>query len=1093
VIFACCTNKRRDAVLADPAALNGIDYLEVLGQDTPAAQQTLLIHCLNPVPTTLTLTPDNVMIQGGESVTQIGVVSIAASASTPNVLTVTTNVVGDFSPYELRLVGSALHAAGDPFDVTEVLPGFDPQLAAVQFYFRTGTGPSFDCAPPPPNCPVPETAPPPINYIAKDYGSFRTLILDRLNQLLPSAVGNNEADLAIVLAELIAYQADQLSYQQDAIATEAYIQTARSRVSLRRHARLVDYQVHDGCNARAWIQLTVAANANQAVFMDRTLTRFYTYAPGMPTTLAVGAKTEQAALAAGVQVFQPLHDALLYPEHNLINFYTWGESQCCLAAGTVEATLQGRLPNLQPGDVLIFQEVLGPQTGLAADADLRHRCVVRLTQVANVNAADQPLVDPLFDENGLPITSGSQTPMPVTQIQWAAGDALPFPVCISSIYIGADGVATAATNVSVALGNVVLADHGLGLSDIPLGIMPPPRFYYPATGQAASCLPPSTPVPLPVGFRPTVQNGPLTQAVPQPVTGSPSTSGVVMLGPSGGADLVDASGLVSLQVQGSSTTGWPALFGVTVQQNTTNTANFNLTVSYLPSAGAAGVSPPPVVEQFTSLSLNPADPNFAPSQINYYSNLLRVPSSYAPPTTAPAGYPAAPTPLPASGTVSLTDTSTPPITFLVLESTSPLGWPAAIGILSEVAEGPPLAYDVDVVYYPGSAVGVTLPVTLERFTAASQDTLVVQINAGSSLVGVLSFAGMPDLTLSAQDLMNVDASDAVPAITLQGTLDETTTVWNPRQDLLANGPADPVFVVEVDSDGTASVRFATPADPSSPLEANGLVPASGTVFVAQYRIGNGGAGNVGAESLKYLAAGDARIQTCLNPLPASGGTDPETDDQIRRRAPQAFLSQAPSTLVRSITMADYEAIAENNPLVDQAMASLRWTGSWYSAFIAVEPTVGGNLTPALQQALTETVNTYRLAGQDIQLESPQYVALQIALTVNVANNYFRSDVEQALLQVLGNQMLPGGKPGLFYPGNFTFGGSVYLSPVYAAARGVAGVVTVTATQFQPQGPWTTQYLTAGVIKLGSLQIARLDNDPSFPTHGQLILTMQGGK
>lgn len=192
-------------------------------------------------------------------------------------------------------------------------------------------------------------------------------------------------------------------------------------------------------------------------------------------------------------------------------------------------------------------------------------------------------------------------------------------------------------------------------------------------------------------------------------------------------------------------------------------------------------------------------------------------------------------------------------------------------------------------------------------------------------------------------------------------------------------------------------------------------------------------------------------------------------------------------------MADYEAIAENNPLVDQAMASLRWTGSWYSAFIAVEPTVGGNLTPALQQALTETVNTYRLAGQDIQLESPQYVALQIALTVNVANNYFRSDVEQALLQVLGNQMLPGGKPGLFYPGNFTFGGSVYLSPVYAAARGVAGVVTVTATQFQPQGPWTTQYLTAGVIKLGSLQIARLDNDPSFPTHGQLILTMQGGK
>ena len=1093
MIFACCTEKRRDAVLADPAGLNGIDYLEVQGQDTPAHQQTLLIHCLNPVAATLTLTPDNVMIQGGESVTQIGVASIVVSPSTPTIITVTTSVVGDFSQYELRLVGSALHAVGDPFEVTEVLPGFDPQLAAVRFYFRTGTGPSFDCAPPTPNCPPAAVAPPPINYIAKDYGSFRTLILDRLNQLLPSSVGNNEADLAIVLAELIAYQADQLSYRQDAIATEAYLQTARSRVSLRRHARLVDYQVHDGCNARAWIHLTVAANPNQAVLMDRTLTRFYTYAAGMPTTLAVNSGNEAAALAAGVQVFQPLQDALLYPEHNVINFYTWGESQCCLPAGAVEATLQGRLPNLQPGDVLIFQEMLGPQTGLAADADLRHRCVVRLTQVANLNAAGQPLVDPLFDVSGLPIPPSVQPPMPVTQIQWGAADALPFPVCLSSTYLGADGAAAVATNVSVALGNVVLADHGLGLTDIPLGTMPSPRFYYPSTAQAASCLPPSAPVPLPVRFRPTLQDSPLTQAVPQPVTGSPSTSGVVLLGSAGSANLLDANGLVSLQVRGSSSTGWPALFGVTAQQNTTNTANFNLTVSYQPSGGAAGMTAAPVVEQFMNLSLNPADPNFAPSQINYFSNLLRVPSTYTPPTTAPAGYATTATMLPLSGSVSLTDTSTPPVTFLVLETTLPLAWPTAIGAQFDLVEGQTTSYGFDVAYYPVSAVGVVLPVRLEQFTATSQDALVVDINAGSQLVRVLSFTGMPDLTLSAQDLLNVNANDAVPAITLQGTVDGVTTTWNPQQDLLSSGPTDPVFVVEVEADGTASVRFATPPDSSSPLEANGLVPASATVFVAAYRIGNGSLGNVGAESLKYLAAGDARIQTCLNPLPASGGTDPETNDQIRRRAPQAFLSQAPTTLVRSITMADYEAIAEDNPQVDQAMASLRWTGSWYSVFVAVEPTVGGNLTPSLQQAVTQTVNTYRLAGQDVQLESPQYVALQIALTVSVADNYFRSDVEQALLQVLGNQMLPGGNVGLFYPGNFTFGGSVYLSPVYAAARSVAGVVTVTATQFQPQGPLTGQYLSAGVIKMGSLQIARLDNDPSFPTHGQLVLTMQGGK
>ena len=102
-------------------------------------------------------------------------------------------------------------------------------------------------------------------------------------------------------------------------------------------------------------------------------------------------------------------------------------------------------------------------------------------------------------------------------------------------------------------------------------------------------------------------------------------------------------------------------------------------------------------------------------------------------------------------------------------------------------------------------------------------------------------------------------------------------------------------------------------------------------------------------------------------------------------------------------------------------------------------------------------------------------------------------MEQSLLQVLGSQILPNGQKGLFYPDNFTFGQTVYLSPVYAAARSVAGVVSVLATQFQPQGVNSTQYLTAGEIKLGSLQVARLDNDPSAPDHGQLTLVMQGGK
>ena len=197
-----------------------------------------------------------------------------------NILVVGTSTAGDFSPYTLRLVNSPAQAKEDPFEVTEVLTGFDPQLAEVEFSFKVECPPFFDCQPLPPDCPPDLPTPPAINYLAKDYGSFRTVMLDRLSQLLPAWNATTEADLGIALAELIAYVGDWLSYKQDAVATEAYLQTARSRISLRRHALLVDYHVHDGCNARTWMQLQVGSPVAP---QDRH-SLLHT-APGMPKTL----------------------------------------------------------------------------------------------------------------------------------------------------------------------------------------------------------------------------------------------------------------------------------------------------------------------------------------------------------------------------------------------------------------------------------------------------------------------------------------------------------------------------------------------------------------------------------------------------------------------------------------------------------------------------------------------------------------------------------------------------------------------------------------------------------------------------------------
>ena len=328
--------------------------------------------------------------------------------------------------------------------------------------------------------------------------------------------------------------------------------------------------------------------------------------------------------------------------------------------------------------------------------------------------------------------------------------------------------------------------------------------------------------------------------------------------------------------------------------------------------------------------------------------------------------------------------------------------------------------------------------------------------------------------------MTFDPNDARPAITLTGTLTGPSTTWTAEPNLLAAGASDTDFVVEVESDGSAYLRFGD--------DTNGMRPASGTSFTASCRIGNGTAGNVGADSLVFFDPVPC-VMSCDNPIPASGGVDPETTDQIRRRAPQAFLTQE-----RAITMADYAAIAERYPQIQDAAATLRWTGSWYTVFITAEPQTGGSLSRSQGKGLTQYVNRYRLAGQDLDVEGPDYVPLEIGLTICVDPDYFRSDVQQALKQVLGSGTLPSGQPALFAPGSYKLGEAVYLSPIYAAARTVAGVQAVTATLFQPQGEMrTNSYLLKGEIPVGPRQVARMDNDPSVPNHGQLTLSMQGGK
>jgi hypothetical protein len=358
--------------------LNGIDYIEV-NDSTP---RILLVHLLGRAPDSLL--KENIAISCGRRIRTIYAVdpaphrcTLADDLEPDNCLRITLNQAGDFSLHTLRLV--AVDAQGRPTDTP--LQGFDQRYAQAEFSFKANTMSDVDCRSTTSSIPTTIQKEPEISYLAKDYASFRQRILDHLTLQMPGWQERHIPDIGITLIELLAYVGDHLSYYQDAVATEAYLTTARQRISVRRHARLVDYQMHEGCNARTWVYI----ETSQDVAFDPQDALFITTPERVPTSLSPMLTDDDLRTVSlhTVKQFAPLSfpcdpqgNIPLYEAHNSITFYTWGNQQRCLSRGATSATLldewvsgpitqpaaeqisvtqesdQTRKLHLKPGDVL---------------------------------------------------------------------------------------------------------------------------------------------------------------------------------------------------------------------------------------------------------------------------------------------------------------------------------------------------------------------------------------------------------------------------------------------------------------------------------------------------------------------------------------------------------------------------------------------------------------------------------------------------------------------------------------------------------------------------------------------------------------------
>jgi hypothetical protein len=104
-----------------------------------------------------------------------------------------------------------------------------------------------------------------IDYLARDYNSFRRALIDLIPAKLPEWTDRSEASFGIVLIELFAYMADILSYYQDRMANEAFLPTAQERRNVINHLRLIGYELAPAAPAAARLSIIVGNNVNQII------------------------------------------------------------------------------------------------------------------------------------------------------------------------------------------------------------------------------------------------------------------------------------------------------------------------------------------------------------------------------------------------------------------------------------------------------------------------------------------------------------------------------------------------------------------------------------------------------------------------------------------------------------------------------------------------------------------------------------------------------------------------------------------------------------------------------------------------------------
>lgn len=343
---------------------------------------------------------------------------------------------------------------------------------------------------------------------------------------------------------------------------------------------------------------------------------------------------------------------------------------------------------------------------------------------------------------------------------------------------------------------------------------------------------------------------------------------------------------------------------------------------------------------------------------------------------------------------------------------------------------------------------------------------------------------------------------------VQVSLVETGERWGYRRQLLGASAQDSVFTLEdgsfrrVRSFRSATGEFvhqdyATGAGYSLRFGDGvfGRVPPAGSRFRVVYRTGPGTRANVPSNTLNARSramdqtddqAFPSWVSSFYNPLPVTQGVDPESLEEIRLLAPEAYQH----SLLFAVRPEDYGERAEDLNFVQRANAATRWTGTWLSTFVTLDPLGASELSAEQWEQAEAWMDCVRQTGRDVLVLAPSYVPIDLTVNICVEPSAYAS---QVLSQV--RAVLVGGVEGVlpfFHPDHFSFGTPLHRAALEAKIQSVPGVRSVRRMRVRMRGVSPMRDFRQLSLEVAPNQVLRLDDDPARPDDGTLLLSAEGG-